>query len=163
MLVITCRFAQLAAPVFKLDVSGITKQIVYQPVDVPSSVSISGSESVSCWLSWAYVSGVKYSIHGRDVCEYTYPAGKLRIWKGWAAPLIPGGMRGVPGWGGVPGRDGIGSGVGCLCQSGEDAPVPLRLHYIWGFFAVPFWQSRHLSVRFSWSVAGCLCITAFTF
>jgi len=46
MLVISCRIVQLAAPVFKMDVSCITtQQIVYKPVYVPSSVSISESKS----------------------------------------------------------------------------------------------------------------------
>jgi len=48
MVVITCRFAQLSALVFKIDVSWITtQQIVYYPLDVSLGVSISGSKSVS--------------------------------------------------------------------------------------------------------------------
>jgi len=40
--------------------------------------------------------------------------------------------------------------------------VPLRLHRVCGFFAVPFWQGRQLTVEFSRTIAGCLSIAAFT-
>jgi len=65
-------------------------------VDVSSLVSISGSKSVSCWLSWAYASGVKNSAQGVEVCEYTYLAGKLTIWEYWAPVLLPCSMGVTP-------------------------------------------------------------------
>jgi len=49
-------------------------------------------------------------------------------------------------------------GAGC----GGGAPVPLCLQQVWGFFAVPLGQERQLSVWFSWSIARCLAIAAFT-
>ena len=102
MLIITCGFAQQAALVFKIDVSCITtQQIVYQAVDVPSLVSVSGSKSVSCWLSWADASRLNNSAQGRDVCEYAYPASKLTIWERCAPELLPVGVGGVPGRGGI--------------------------------------------------------------
>jgi len=158
MLVITCRFPQLAALVFKMDVScSTTQQIVYKPADVPSSVSISGSESVSFCLSWAYATGIKDSARAWNVFQYPYCSGKLTIWEHWAPALILGTK------GGVPGRCGIGSGVGSLRRSGGGAPVPLHLQSICGFFAVPFWQGRHPSVWFWRSVAGSLSIAATPF
>jgi len=70
--------------------------------------------------------------------------------------LSPGGTDGVPG------RDGVGSGVGYLCQSGGGAPIPLHLQRVYGFFEVPFWQGRHPFMWFWRSIAGCLSIAAFT-
>ena len=90
---------------------------MYYPVDVPSSVSISGSKSVSCWLSWAEASPVNDSAQGRAGCEYAYPAGKLTIWARLAAELLPAAVSGVSGKG----------GVACLRRLGGGAPVPLRL------------------------------------
>jgi len=61
-----------------MDVSWIaTEQIVYYPVDVPSSGSIPGSQSVSWWLSWAYASRVINSAQQKEVCEYANLASKL--------------------------------------------------------------------------------------
>jgi len=158
MLVITCRFAQSAALIFKMDVSCITTwQILYYPVDVPSSVSISGSISVLCWLSWAYASRVTNSAQGSEVCEYTYLAGKLSNWERWAPEWLPVGA------GRVPGRGGISSGVGCPRQSGGGVPVPLRLQCVSRLFAVPFGQGRHLAVCLWWSIAGCRSIADFIF
>jgi len=126
-------------------------------VDVLSSVSISGSKSVSCWLSWADASRVKNSAHGRYGSEYTYPAGKLAIWERSALEMSPVGV-----WG-VPGTVGVGSGVGCPHRSGAGAPVPLPLQRVWKFFVMPFWQKRHPAMWFWWSIAGCYPIAAFTF
>jgi len=157
MLNITCRFTQSAALVFKMDVSCITTQwIVYLPVDVPSSVSISGSKSVSYWLSWAYASWVKNSAQWGEVCQYTYPAGKLTIWEHWAPPLLPGGV------GAVPGTDHIGAGVSYLCQLCPAASIPLHPLRVCGFCAVPFWQGRHPSGWFWQSIARGLSIATFT-
>jgi len=76
------------------------------------------------------------------VCEYTYRGGKW-LHLGHSAPcLTPGGICGIPG------RHGVRSGVGCLCQSGGGAPVPLRLQRVCRFFAVPFGQGRHPFVWF---------------
>jgi len=153
----TCRFAQSAALVFKMDVSCITtQQTVYKPVDIPSSVSISGLKSVSCWLCRAYASRVKHSAQGREICEYTYPAGKLWILECCAPELFQDGASAVPGW------LGVGSGVGCLHWSGEGASVPLHLKRVYAFFPVQFWQPRHLVVWFWQSIPGCLSIAAFT-
>jgi hypothetical protein len=63
-----------------MDVScSTTQQIVGYPVDIASPVSISGSKSVSPWLSSAEASRVNHSAHRRNVCEYVNPAGKLMI------------------------------------------------------------------------------------
>ena len=141
-----------------MDVSCITtQQIVYYPVDVPSSVSISGSKSVLFWLSWADASRVQNSAQGRDVCEYSYPAGKLTIWARWAAQLLP--VR----VGGVSGRDGVSSRVGYLRRLVGGAPVPVHLHCVCRFFAVPLWQSRDPAVWFWGSIAKYLSILVFTF
>jgi len=79
------------------------------------------------------------------------------IWEGWNAEVLPVGP------GGVPGSGGVGSGVCSLRRSGGGAPVPLRLQRVWGFIAVPFWQGRQPAIWFWRSIAGCLCIAAFTF
>ena len=101
-------------------------------MDVPSSVSISGSKSELCRVFRAKASSIKNSAEGRDVCEHAYPASELTIWARSAPELLPVGAGGVSGGGGVA------SGVSCLCLSGEGAPVPLRLHHVCGFFGVPF-------------------------
>jgi len=158
MLIFAVRFAQLAAVICKMDISCITtQQIVYQLVDVPSSVSKSGSKSLSCLRSLAYASWLKDWALGRGVCIYTYHGGTPSIWDRWAASLLPGGRSGV--------SDGcvVGSGVGCLSLSRGDAPVPLGLQRVWGFCAVPSWQGRQPSVSFSRSIPGCLSIAAFIF
>jgi len=150
MLVISCRIAHSAALVFKINVSRITtQQIVYWL----SSVSISGSKSVSCSVS---SSSSQNSPQGSAVCEYVYPAGTLTIPDGWAAHFL------LVGAGGVPGRGGVGSGVHTLRQAGGGAPVPLCLHRVCGFFAVPFWQGSQPDVSLWRSIAGCLRIAAFT-
>jgi len=58
------------------------------------------------------------------------------------------------GKGGNSGRGG--AGLGAL------APLPLRLHQVCGFVAVPFWHGRQPSVGFSRILARCLSIAAFT-
>jgi len=126
-------------------------------VDVLSSVSKSGSKSVSRLQSLAYASWLKNWALGSEVCIYTYPVGTPSIADGWAASLLPGGTSGVS-CGCV-----VGSGVGCLSHSGGGAPVPLHLQCLWGFCAVPCWQGRQPSVWISWSIAGCHSIPAFTF
>jgi len=140
-----------------MDVSCITtQQIVYWPVDVPSAVRISESKSVSCWLSWAYASGVTKSAQGIDVCEYTYLAGKLRIWECWVLALVLGCADGVLGWGGVSSR------FCCWRQSGGGLHVCLSLQHVRGVCVAQFWPRRHPSVSFWQSKAGCLSIAAFT-
>jgi len=166
MLVITAKFAQLAALVFKMNDSCITTpQIVYQPVDVPTSGDKSGSKSVLCSLSRADISRVKDSVQERDICEYAYVAGKLMILRLWAPELIPVEVGSVPGRGGVVCGVGsrVGSGVCCLRLLGVGVPVPLRLQRVCRLFAVQFWQNRHPGGWFWRSIAGCLSITAFTF
>jgi len=125
-------------------------------VDVPSSVRISGSKSVSCWLSWAYASRVCVPAQRREECEYTYPAGEVSTGERLVPELLLDGASGVPATGGIS------SGVDCLNQSGGGTAVPLRLHHVCRFISVPFWQGRHLAVWFWWSLAGCLSIAAFT-
>jgi hypothetical protein len=66
-----------------MNVSCITKQqIVYEPVDAPSSGSISGSKSLSRSFSWADASRVKDSEQGREVCKYVLLASKLMSSRG---------------------------------------------------------------------------------
>jgi len=154
MLIISCRIAQSAALVFKLNVSCITtQQIVYWPVNVPLSVSISRSKSVSCWVSSPWL---KNSAQRRAVCKYVYPAGKLTIWALWGPEVLPVGAGGMLGWGGV------GSGVRCLHWSGGGASVCFGLQPVSGFFAVPFWQGWQPEVWFWLSIARWLSIAAFT-
>jgi len=157
MLIFTIRFAQLAAVVCKMDVSCITtQQIVYKPVDVSSSVSKSGSKSLSCLRFLAYASWLISWALGRGVGIYTYQGATPSISDQCAGSMLPGGT------GGVSGGCGIGSGVGCLSRSGGCAPVPLRLQRVWGICAVPFWQGRQPSVWFCQSTAQCLPIAAIT-
>jgi len=158
MLIFAVRFAQLAAVVCKMDVSCITtQQIVYKPVDVPSSVSKSGLKSLSRLRSLAFVSRLENWALGRGECINIYLGGTPSISDMWAASLLPGGT------GGVSGGCGVGSGVSCLSCSGWGAPVPMRLQRVRGFCAVPIWQGRQPSVWFSCSIAGFLSIAAFTF
>jgi len=126
-------------------------------VAVPSSVSISGSKSVSCWLSWADELIVKDPAQGCDVGEYKYLASKLLIRELWAPEMLPVGA------GGNQGRDGVSSGVDFLCQLERGAPVPLLLQHLCRLFVVPFWQGRHLAGWFWRSIARCLSIAAFTY
>jgi len=149
MLITSCRIAHSAAPVYKMNVSCITTP---QRVYWPSSVSISGSKSVSCSVS----STSNHSAQGRAVCECVYLAGKLTIWEGWTPEVI------LVGAGGVPGRGGVGSGVRSLHRSGGGEAVPLHLQWVCGFIAVPCWQGRQSDVWFWRSIAGCLCIASFT-
>jgi len=93
---------------------------------------------------------------GRGVCIYTYPGGTPSIPED-CAPSVS-----LEGSGGIPGRCGIFSGVGCLSPSGGGAPVPLRLQHVSRFYAVPLWQRRLPSIRFSRSIAGCLSMADFT-
>jgi len=115
---------------------------------------MSGSKSGSCSVS---SSSSKKSAQGRAVCEYVYAACKLTIPDRWAPEVLPVGAGGMPGGGGVS------SGVHTLPRAGGGAPVPLCLQHVCGFFAVPFWQERQPDVWLWRSIAGCLCIAAFTF
>ena len=158
MLIFTVTFPQLAAVICKIDVSCITtQQIVYYPVDVPSSVSKSGLKSLSRLLSLAYASRLKTWALGRGVGIYTYPGGTPWISDKCAAALLLGGR------GGALGGCGFGFGVGCLSRFGGGPPMPLRPQLVWGLCAVPFWQGRQLSVWCSQSIAACLSVAAFTF
>jgi len=76
---------------------------------------------------------------------------------GWAPEVLTVGAGGVPGGGGVD------SGIGSLHRAGGGAPSPLRVHGVCGFFAVGIWQGWQPDVWFWRSIAGCLCIAAFTF
>jgi len=49
------------------------------------------------------------------------------------------------------------------CRAGGGSAVPLRLQRVCGFFTVPFWQGRQPEIWIWRSIAGCLCIAAFTF
>ena len=141
-----------------MDVSCITmQQVVYQPVDVSSSVSKSGSKSLSCLRSLAYASWLKNWALGIGLWIYTYPGSTPSIWDRWACFLLLGGTCGISG------GFGIDSGVGCLSRSGGGAPMPLHLQRVWGFCVMPCWQGRQPSVWFSRKIAGCLSIVAFTF
>jgi hypothetical protein len=163
MVVITWRFTQSAALVFEMNLSCITtQQIVYSPVDIPSSVSTSGSKSGLWWLSWAYESRWNHSVEGNDVCKYTDPASTLIICECWALGLLPGRMGGITARAGIPGRGGIGAGVVCLRLSGEGTAVPFRLQCVFGFYAVRFWPGRHTSIWFWRSIARYLFIAFFT-
>jgi len=141
-----------------MDVSCITtQQLVYWPMDVPSSVSISRSKSVSRWLFWADTSRLQNWAQGRYVCDYSYPAGKLTICDRCAPDLL------LVSAGGVPGRGDVSYGVGYLRQAGGGTPDPLRLQCVWVFFVVAFWQESQPDVWLWRSIAGCLFIAAFTF
>jgi hypothetical protein len=87
-----------------------------------------------------------------DQVKKLYLGGKLSIWE-----LSAGGADGVPGW------DGAGSVVRCLCRSSGGAPAPLRLLSACGFFRVPYWERRHLFVWLWQSIAWWLSITIFTY
>jgi len=126
-------------------------------VDVSSSGSISGLKSWSCWLPWAYASRLKNWALGTAACEYTLLGGKLTISEHWNPSLSPGDT------GGIPGEGGVSSGVGCLCRSGECAPISSHLWDVSWYFVVRRYQGRHRSVMFWRSIAGCLSISAFTF
>jgi len=155
MLDISCRMAQSSALAFEMDVSCITtQQIVYYPVYIPSSVRISGLVLLLCWLfaSWSTTSAL-----WRAVCEYWYQAGKSILWERWVLNMLPVGV------GGVQGRVGVSSGVCCLGRLGGGTSVPLRLPHVWAFFAVNCLHRRQLDMLFRWSIAGCLCLAAFTF
>jgi len=60
------------------------------------------------------------------------------------------------------GRGRVASGVSCLRLSGGGGPVPLHLHRVCRFFAMPFWQGGHPAVLLWRSIAGCRFIAAFT-
>ena len=145
MPIITARFTQYATLVFKINVSCITKQqIVYKPVDVPSSGSRCASKSVPCSVSWADALRVQQSAHGREVCEYLYPAGKLTISRLWLPEVLTVEAGGVLGRGGV--GSGVGSGLYCLRRLGGGSPVHVHLQRVCGFLPVPFSNERHLGV-----------------
>jgi len=82
----------------------------------------------------------------------------------WSAEVLPVEASGVPGRGGVGSGVGSGGGSGfcCLCRVGREAPVPLRLQRVCGFFAGPFWQWMHPGNGFWQSIAGCLALATFT-
>jgi len=82
---------------------------------------------------------------GSGVCIYTYAGG---------TPSASELSSSSDDTGGVPVRGGALRGGG--------APVPLRLHRVCGFFAVPLWQGTQPSIWFSRTIAGCLSIAAFT-
>jgi len=82
---------------------------------------------------------------GSKVCIYTYAGG---------IPSVSDLSLSSDGTGGDSGRGGAHLGGG--------APLPLRLHRVSGFFAVPFGQGRQPSVWFSRTIAGCFSIAAFT-
>ena len=141
-----------------MDVSCITtRQIVYEPVDIPSPVSESGLESLSHLRSLAYASIMKDWALGSGVCIYTYLGGTPSIWDAWAPSLRPGGTCGVPG------GCGVSPGVSCLSRPGGGAPVSSHLQHDWGFCAVPSWQVRKPSVWLSRIIAVCVPIAVFTF
>jgi len=98
--------------------------------------------------SLAYGSRLKYQAVVSGVCIFRYPGGTPSVSELWFLSLSSGGTGGVPGLGGA-GR-------------GGDAPVPLRLHRVCGFFAVQCWQGSQPSIWFSRTIAGCLAIAAFT-
>jgi len=130
---------------------------MYYPVDVPSSVSMAGSESLSRLRSFAYAPRLKYWAQGRGVGIYKYPGGTPSIVDVWDPLLSLGGT------GGDAGGCGVGSGVGCLSHSGGGAPVHLHHQHVLEFCAVPCWQRTQPSVWFSPSIARCLSIAAFKF
>jgi len=82
---------------------------------------------------------------GSGVCIYTYAGG---------IPSVSELSSSSDGTGGDLGRGGA--------PLGGDAPLPLRLQRVSGFFAVPFWQGRQPSIWFSKTIAGCLSMAAFT-
>jgi len=98
--------------------------------------------------SLAFGSRLKNWALGSGVRIYTYLGGTPSVLELWVFFLPSGGAGGVPGLGGA--------------GHGRGAPVPLRLQGVCGFFAVPFWQGRQLSLWFSWTISGCLSIAAFT-
>jgi len=147
MLVFTVRFAQQAAVICKMDVSCIaTQQIVYQPVDIPSSVSKSGIKCVLRLQSLAYASTLYNWALGKGVCIYTYPGGTVLISEFGALPISAGGASGIPG----------GWGAGC----DGCAPIHFRIQRACGFSAVLSSRGRLPSIWFSWTIAGCLSIAA---
>jgi len=68
----------------------------------------SGIKSLLSMLSLAHASRLKNSALGRGACKYTYPVGTWSIREHWAVWLSPGSA------GGIQGRGGVGSDVGCL-------------------------------------------------
>ena len=74
-------------------------------MDVSSSVSKSGSKSLSCLQSLPYASRLKKWALGRGVCIYTYLGGTPSISDWLAASLLVGGTSGLSS------RCGVGSGV----------------------------------------------------
>ena len=158
MLVFTCRFTQYAAVICKMDVSCIAKQqIVYWPVDVPSSVSKSGLKCVSRLQSMAYASREKNWALGSGVCIYRYPGGTASISEVYAHLLTLGGK------GGIAGARGVSCGVGCLSRSCWGATVPLRLHCVCVFCAVSVGQGRTPSFWVSQRIARCISVLTFKF
>jgi len=140
-----------------MGVSCITmRQVVYKPVDIPSSVSKSGLKSFLCLWSFAYASTWEKWALGRGVCILTYPGGTPSVSNEWA-PWFPPGATGV-----IPGRCGVGSGLCWRSCSGGGSLVPLHFQRAWRLCAVPYWPGRKPSICFSRSKARCLSIAAFT-
>jgi len=132
-----------------MDVSCITtQQIVYYPVDVPTSVSKSGKKLFSSLWSLAYASRLIHWALGRGVCIYTYPGGTPSI-SVLQAPSLPKARTcGVPGAG--------------VTGSGGGTPSPLRIQWVCGFFPQPFRLGRQPSIWYARTIAGCLPIAAIT-
>jgi len=98
--------------------------------------------------SLQYRSTLKNRAVASGVCIYTYLGGTPSVSELWVLSLSSGGAGGVPGLGGAS------------CNGG--APVSLHSQRVCRFSAVPFWQGRVPSVWFSWTIAVCLSIAAFT-
>jgi len=98
--------------------------------------------------SLAYESRLKNRAQGSGECIYTYLGDTPCVSELWVISLSAGGAGGIPGLSGA--------------SRGGGAPVPLLLQWVCGFFAVRFCQGRQPSIWFSWTIAGCLSIAAFT-
>jgi len=137
--------------------SSCMRQIVYEPVEFPSSVSKSVLKSLSRLWSLAYASRLNKWALGRGVCIYTYPGGTPSISNTWAPSLSPVGTGGIS-FGCV-----ALSGVGVLSYTDIGALVPLHFQRVRGLCAVPVGQGRKTSVPFCRSIVGCLSIAALIF
>jgi len=123
-----------------MDVSHITtQQIVYEPVDVPSSVSKSGLKYLSRLWFLAYPSSLKNWALGSRECIYTYLGGTHWISEA-SSPWLSQGNTGA-----ILARCDVRSRVSWLSQGGGGAPVHLFLQCIWGFCALLFdYKGSHL-------------------
>jgi len=105
MLIFTCRFTQLVAVLSKMALSCITtRQIVSEPVDVPSSVTKAGLISWLCWLSLADASILKDWALGWGAGKYPYLGGTISNCKYSSPQLSPHDAAGVPGGGCIAGE-----------------------------------------------------------